>query len=744
MCKSPLIPTAFFIGLILLTNPSDATAADFYVNGAIGDDTYAGNSWESALATITEAIRRSMPGDVIHVAESIYPENLVLKDQLTLLGGYATNGLERDWERYPCIIDGNQAGTCVVGADGALLEGFIVQNGRALAGAGILHPNISMTVRNALIRQCTATGTSPNGGGAMFLSNSNSTIDHCRIEDNRTEIPPESSGFEVLGGGIMMWTSSPRFTNTSFINNQIIDETNSRGLFGGAAWFIASQPVFQGCVFEGNQAMYGGGLGWWNHSIPSIEDCIFDGNQAVLGGGGICAIYSQNAENPERFTIEDCNLRNNTAQSGGAILVLRNCILRLDNCLISSNHAQMNGGGVSVQIGSDVEMLNCTVADNSITDSVSGDGSGVFCGDTAKLLVRHSIIAFNHGAPGVAYQGPQPSDLWVESCDVSGHSFGDYSSNAIDRSDMAENFAEDPRFVTGPDSAYYLSEPATGHSHEIEIGKSPCIDRGRLNTYGSKWTARTTRSDCESDFRDLDLGYHHFRPGPYLMPVNPKRDQQDVPVETAIYGHIRDHHADIDRESIEVFINGMLAEITITPSYQGYTFFHAPIQPFEHCQEVTVSVLAQNMEQPVRNLADGIYWFTTEGCPENPTPTPTPFHRDHSPELSFVSTSREFRSGDHVAIGYALYNPNFVPYPADLHIALEIVGEYFIYPVWDLQLHPIPFELPAGQTVREPIFDFDLPPALSPIDNILLYGILSESGTTEIIGDVVVFQFDLI
>jgi len=163
-----------------------------------------GYSWQTAFPTIDAAVEAAgdAGGGEIWVAGGVYggarqglylrreTGALVLPPHVALYGGFS--GAEeslaaRDWHRNVTIIDGSAARGgapahhVVIGATGALLDGFVVSGGNAAGGltseglgGGLLNHHANMTVRH-----CTFVG---NNGGGVYNFNADATIDQCRFE----------------------------------------------------------------------------------------------------------------------------------------------------------------------------------------------------------------------------------------------------------------------------------------------------------------------------------------------------------------------------------------------------------------------------------------------------------------------------------------------------------------------------------------------------------------------------------
>lgn len=155
-----------------------ASGATRYVDGAVsssGD----GTSWTTAFKTIQEGIDASSEADIVIVAEGTYFENIKFNGVNIVL-------MSADPRTASAVIDGRRAGPTVTfsgtEAAGCLLSGFIVRNGSAAYGGGILggdYPHFT----HATIRNNTITGNvaTYDGGG---VSNCAGIIENNTITGN--------------------------------------------------------------------------------------------------------------------------------------------------------------------------------------------------------------------------------------------------------------------------------------------------------------------------------------------------------------------------------------------------------------------------------------------------------------------------------------------------------------------------------------------------------------------------------
>ena len=422
---------------------ADAVAGVIYVNqNAPGNDD--GTSWYHAYLQVEDALAAASSGDDIWVAQGTYTSGstFAMKTGVDLFGGFCGwegNAADRDWDAYPTLLDGQGARTVINGA-AAILDGFVITNGAAAAGAGMVNNAVAPTVRNCVFANNAAGAT---GGGAVY--NYGETADavytNCTFRNNT------ASG---QGGAIYNYSADPTFTDCEFVQNRssassgggMASEgqysstevitlagctfTSNRAVNGGAIYspdlntltitnslFMANRSdeyggvlhayrntlAIRGSRFADNRANSAGALYNWYSSVGVIEDCVFVGNQATNGTGG--AYYGNYGFGA--LTNRNCVFAGNTATSaspttfagsGGALSCLGDNST-FEACVFSANRAAGTGGvfgrGYYDYI-SDWRLRRCTLAGNE-----SGIGGGVYYGIPAGSTPRfeNSLFAGN-------------------------------------------------------------------------------------------------------------------------------------------------------------------------------------------------------------------------------------------------------------------------------------------------------------------------------------------------------------
>ena len=192
--------------------------------------------------TIQAAVNAAAAGDVIWVLQGTYKENVTVKSKVRLEGGWSPTYGARNWNAWPSVIDGDQKGSVVVGADGATLDGFTLRNGMAKWGGGLRLEKGWMTIRNNDIRDNTAT----SGGGGIFISGHPKAPPYTDIESNvnrRNKVTTDQGG---TGGGIHVTRSAAGIRITGNTIGGGIQDGNSARWVAIVNWytFTKREPAF--------------------------------------------------------------------------------------------------------------------------------------------------------------------------------------------------------------------------------------------------------------------------------------------------------------------------------------------------------------------------------------------------------------------------------------------------------------------------------------------------------------------
>ena len=223
-------------------------------------------------------------------------------------------------------------------------------------------------------------------------------------------------GYAESGGGGAMLISGHA---SGYIVNCVF-ENNASGMTdwhaGGAVYVnYGGTPVFNGCVFRGNQAFAGGALTTNHGGRVTFNDCRFIGNRAIRGG----AIYGITTEK------NGCLFAGNEAQeTGGAIWHNSSGLDYYESCTFDGNRAPAGGAiFINSNYGGPVEMI-----DTIISNCPEGEA-----------------IACNASVP-----------ITFSCCNFYGNAGGDWTEPFADQVDLNGNFSANPCYCDAAGEDFYL------------------------------------------------------------------------------------------------------------------------------------------------------------------------------------------------------------------------------------------------------------------------------------------------
>jgi len=310
--------------LLALASSSPARAAVVYVNDDAPGPAQNGSTWATAYLGIPEAIASASPGDEVWVAEVTYIGGIVLKEGVSLLGGFAGDetGPEgrdaRDPSAHVSVLDGSSsavAATIVTAPLGTtratVLEGFTLRTG----SRGVVCDASSPTIRRNVI-----TGIYYNG----ILCRWNNPLSAAPLIEDNT-IADNARG--IYGG---------EYSAPVIRRNRILRNGTGMTLEGGAAMYFAfgSEPVVTGNLIAENRAGSGVVLKADGVGVLTVANNVFARNQGI----GLYAFKTK----IERISV----IANNT--------FVENTVagLRLDasRATVASNIFAFNGTGLDVSL----------------------------------------------------------------------------------------------------------------------------------------------------------------------------------------------------------------------------------------------------------------------------------------------------------------------------------------------------------------------------------------------------------
>ena len=211
---------------------------------------------------------------------------------------------------------------------------------------------------------------------------------------------------------------------------------------GAGMLLISSSLTIQNTTFLNNSSASGAGL-MVNNSTPWLENVLFLGNVAAGDGGGVMV------QDGSIVDIVNGTFVGNTAATGAGLLLMDTSNARMVNTSLSQNVAATSGGGVQLQDSSDAEVQNCIFWGNSAPTGPQIDRDG---SSTAK--VDYSLVEGSNGS----------GTSWDASLGVDG----------------GGNLDKDPIFVRPPDAGYldkWGNEDDDFGDLRLNTG-SPAVDQG--------------------------------------------------------------------------------------------------------------------------------------------------------------------------------------------------------------------------------------------------------------------------
>ncbi len=504
-------------GTSVLMNGPKAITAHFFYNAVAGviyvDDTATGandgTDWPNAYTSLASALAAAVGGDDIWVAQGTYTDgaSFTMKANVDLYGGFGGwegDTAARDWAAYPALLNGQGVRTVVTGANGALLDGFVITNGNAAAsGGGMINNAVAPTVRNctfvnnsavssggavyntgeaadAIFEDCTFLNNQAASGGAVFNNNlADPVFTACRFVGNRAT---------ATSAGVFL-------TDNSAITLTVDDSlfaSNTAATFGGVFSHNAGSGVqlrISNSVFRANSAANGGviyqqgGAGGW------FADCRFIENTATTAGGVI-----QPRAYPTTLYVR-CVFAGNSGPIGGVMGGGRESAETFEACIFSANRASTSGGAIggteyvatyqirrSVFAGNEAagaggavypyksSLVTPPVIENCLlVGNVAGAAGGaLYLPTTASYAapwVRHVTFSGNRAATsgGALAAGADPIAItncifWGDSAVVSGNEIHEQTPGKVDLGYSTvqggfggtANISLDPDFLGGP------------------------------------------------------------------------------------------------------------------------------------------------------------------------------------------------------------------------------------------------------------------------------------------------------
>jgi hypothetical protein len=237
-----------------------------------------------------------------------------------------------------------------------------------------------------------------SGGGSRVFNVSDGSVFNIDVRIQGLSI---RGGIAQLDGGGIRNFENLTATDVNVTNNA--SQRDGGGIFSSFNLTLINSTV------SGNTAVGGGGGVFSSGPYLTIENTNILYNSAANGAG----VFSGATSN--YLTINNSELRGNTASGLGGGIVTKNGNARVTNSTLSNNHAQLQGGGIFSEASTSL------VRGTTISSHRASHGAGIWV-DGGSLSVNESALYANFATVdggGIYSDGAQ---LSVLSSTISGNS----------------------------------------------------------------------------------------------------------------------------------------------------------------------------------------------------------------------------------------------------------------------------------------------------------------------------------
>lgn len=294
-------------------------------------------------------------------------------------------------------ISNNEAqgnGGGIFSAEGNVLDvsGSTIQGNKADNGGGIHMGEArdtsktpsKATITDTKILDNEAIGSGEGGGVYVGGPRADATLKGCTVANNKSV---------STGGGIAAKLSTVTLDDTTVENNQAV---NGGGLFHLGIAVPGSLTLQNGSIIRNNTASsMGGGLFLWGNVGLKSENSEINGNKALYGAGIAASQYTANFASPKLELVDTKVNSNGDANTvmGGGIYAAQGVVLNAKNTKFLDNTAK-SGGGILLWSNSSADLNNSEVSGNKAT----GDGGGVYVYDATCSLTASNGTVFRENS----------------------------------------------------------------------------------------------------------------------------------------------------------------------------------------------------------------------------------------------------------------------------------------------------------------------------------------------------------
>jgi len=454
--------------------PDDACAdpAVYFVDASIAVASPDGLTWDTAFASIQDAVDAAGSGDHVWVASGTYVADVAtnpvvtLKSGVQLLGGFLGNEntlADRSWLPEDSVLSGDFAGD-----DAA-----------------------------------SATNTSDNSTNVVVIpaGATNVTVDGFTLQGGFGGLQP-GAGLNAESG------AQSRLLRLRLTGNS--------ALAGGGMHVLGGEHQIHRCTFDLNTATFGAAL-YSEGATLAISDIIVAGNEVLQFGYGGVVIQDGYAKGSRvRF-------RSNLGENATALYIQSSQTILTDVSLINNSAldhiVELSGVGAYFQ-GVDVTVAHNASLNGAMFEAPAEADGLLFTNASFLDNITSAGSAFVNGEDvfmtfrNTGFWGNSPNVISCTSCNFQRvGTCGDTGLNLA--GEVLERVTFKPIFTEAASGEVFLSDD------------SICIDGGDLgaaegpggygDTAGLDWRDRTTRIDRITDTGLVDAGRHHAASAAFIQ-----------------------------------------------------------------------------------------------------------------------------------------------------------------------------------------------------------------------------------
>jgi predicted outer membrane repeat protein len=305
------------------------------------------------------------------------------------------------------IFNDGTAGSATLAITNSTLSGnsaFAVFNGSGAGGA--VYNNGDSGVATVTLKNSSLTDNSANFGGGIYNdANSSITAGHADVTITNSALNQNSA--EVGGGAVNSYTNLGSVT--IMVSNTIVAANSANdggGIFSDNDYGNATLTM-DSCELRNNFAREAGGAALVKHILCNATNTTISGNSAAAEGGGLSidSVLILGQPGLSRVHLTKCNLTGNKVFDrgvGGGISNIGRELTLLD-CTVANNSAELSGGGIfneNTDYNIALKLQNSTISGNSA--GVQGGGifnaaffSSFSGSDSATVILIDSTVSGN-------------------------------------------------------------------------------------------------------------------------------------------------------------------------------------------------------------------------------------------------------------------------------------------------------------------------------------------------------------